>query len=240
MNKNLIVTGANRGVGLELVKQSLTAGDHVFAGCRYPHQAESLLRLKRDFGELLDILPLDVTCESSIHYFVSQVDRTVDVLINNAGIYGPKAPAGEGMEEFAGPALSDINTSDWLEVLNVNTVAPLMMTRAVLPLMREESDKKIVMVSTMMGSIGDKDYGGAYIYSSSKAALNMVGKTLHNELDPAGYHVVMVHPGWVQTDMGGKNAETTVVDSAAGILAIAERFDIAGQFMNFDGTARQW
>ena len=182
-----------------------------------------------------------MTSEASIQHFVDCIQGfTVDVLINNAGVYGPKSPVGEAMEEFAGPAINDIKTEDWLQVMQVNAIAPFMVTRAVLPLMAESKDKKIVMVSTMMSSITDKDYGGAYIYSSSKTALNMVGKTLHNDLHSDGYQVVMVHPGWVQTDMGGRNADTAVSDSAAGILSVIAREDIAGQFFNYDGSVRNW
>lgn len=239
--KNILITGANRGIGLELVRRYVEQGHSVHACCRQPESAMQLREVDQRYPGLLTLHKLDVTCEADLASLVSALEgQTIDVLVNNAGIYDSKSERGTGMEEFAGPAINDIDPQEWLDVFHVNSVSPLLVTRRVLPFMG--GDKKIIMISTMMGSIGSKDYGGAYVYSTSKAALNMLGKTLANDLGPDGFIVTMVHPGWVQTDMGGPNAETTVQESAGGIVQVIDDLtpERNGSFFNFDGTTREW
>lgn len=241
MSKRVLITGANRGIGLELTLQYAEQGDQVIACCRQPDQAKQLHSISQHYPGRVFVQKLDVTSETDLASLAKDLEgQTIDVLINNAGIYGSKSERGMGMEEFAGPHINDIDTQEWLRVFHVNSISPLLVTRRLLPLMGGE--KKIIIISTMMGSIGSKDYGGAYAYSTSKAAANMLGKTLANDLGPDGFSVAMIHPGWVQTDMGGPNAETTVQDSASGIINVVAQLDSSknGTFFNFDGTQREW
>ena len=239
---NILITGANRGIGLELVRQCLALDCHIIAVCR--SESGELKELAAQHSSRIALMPgIDVTRESDLADMTELLKgTTVDVLINNAGIYGQKSAAGTGMEEFGGPAIEDIDPEQWLELFRVNTISPFQVTRALLPNLRQSNHPKVIMVSTMMASITDKDYGGAYQYSSSKTALNMVGKTLHNDLRGEGFAIAMVHPGWVQTDMGGANAETPVVESAQGIRDLAIRLTPtdSGQFFNYDGSSRAW
>ena len=238
----VVITGANRGIGLELARQYLAQGHDVVATSRSVLKATELQTLLSKYENSLHLVQLDVTSRSSIDEFVLTVEQlgTVDVLINNAGIYGPKSKAGSTMEEFMGPPRDQLPVQEWLEVFHVNSIAPIQVTTAILPFMADSDHKKIAMISTMMASITEKNYGGTYIYSSSKAALNMVGKSLSNEIARQGFVVTMIHPGWVKTDMGGENADISADVSAAGIIDVIDTNKKSGTFLNYDGTPRPW
>ena len=242
--KHIIITGANRGIGLGLTRHYLEQGDRVFATCRAPDQAVALTALQNDYPNNLSLFPLDVTCDAMIQEFARSMDGTpVDLLINNAGIYGTKSARGAAMEEFYGPDMNDLEPEEWLKVMHVNAIAPMILTTALLPLLRLADQPVIGFISTMMASLTDKTYGGCYMYSSSKTALNMVGKSLANDLIPEEkFTVVLLHPGWVKTDMGGPNAETTLDESVAGLATVLAKLTPAdtGSFINFDGSYRAW
>ncbi len=220
--KYVLITGAARGIGLELTRQYLEAGDSVVATVRNPDSCITLLTLKNDYSSRLTILPLDVTQPDQIERLVSSLDQPVDVLIHNAGVYGPKAERGEGLEEFM-PGLDSVDKQAWQSVFEINTIAPMMLTRALLGSIEQSNEKKVLFISSMLGSIEGNNLGGGYIYNSSKAALNMVGKSLSVDLMNRGVKIAMAHPGWVKTDMGGPNAEITVKESAEGLRAILNR-----------------
>lgn len=229
----ILITGANRGIGLELVRQYLQRGDvMVFAGCRHPERATALLTLNNRYAyaERLYIVQLDVTDAGSIAHaaeIVGQHVNGLDLLINNAAI-NPKT----GIQD-----LDCISAEEMLNILHVNTVAPVMVTRAFLRLLRRGDHPVVVNISSMMGSIANKRSGGYYGYCASKAGLNMVTRTLAADLSTDGITCVAVNPGWVQTDMGGSGAHLTPQQSVEGMLRLFDGLtpEDSGGFMQWDG-----
>ena len=227
--KTIVITGASRGLGLEFCKQYLLEGCKVYACCRSPESSPELLQLKQASSEQLETVPLDVTNPGQLsslkHMLHGQV---IDLLVNNAGIYGRRLSFGEVAEQ------------EWLEVLRVNTVAPLMVVQELVSLMA--NDGKILLMTSKMGSIAENTSGGSYIYRSSKAALNAVGKSLALDLAEKGISVAVCHPGWVQTDMGGPNALIDAETSIKGLRKVVENLspENSGQFYNYDGSLIPW
>ena len=229
MSKTIVITGANRGLGLEFCKQYLLDGHKVYACCRSPESAGELLKLKQEAGDRLETVPLDVinTAQLTNLKYTLQGQR-IDLLINNAGMYGERLPFGEVTEQ------------EWMKVLRVNTVAPLLVVQELVDLMAD--DGKILLMTSKMGSIEDNTSGGSYIYRSSKAALNAVGKSLAHDLSGKGISVAICHPGWVQTDMGGPNALINTETSIHGLREVMEQLtvDTSGQFFSYDGSTIPW
>ncbi len=229
MVDTILITGANRGIGLGLVKNYLAHGAHVIATCRSPEKANALKSLD---SSPLEIMRLDVTDQTSIEELLSKLNgRPIDVLINNAGIFGGH-PQG----------LSDCSLADWAHVLKTNTIAPALLTAQLLPNLLAGRLKKIALITSEMGSIKKNSMGKYYMYRSSKAALNAVGRSMALDFERNSISVVMIHPGWVQTDMGGANATTTVDDSVNGIVARIDELELnrSGQFVNFRGEELPW
>ncbi|WP_018748071.1 SDR family oxidoreductase [Chitiniphilus shinanonensis] len=224
MQKTLLLTGANRGLGLEFVRQYLAAGWRVIAVAR--HHADELATPDTP---ALRRVALDVTDWQAVAGLADALaDERIDLLLNNAGRYG-------GDDQ----ALGKLDPEEWLRVLAVNTVAPLMLVQALRP--RLAPGAVIASISSRMGSIADNDSGGAYHYRSAKAALNAAHRSL--ALDLRGRHVcVVLHPGWVRTDMGGGNAPLSPAESVRGMRAVLERLTPAdsGGFFNYDGTPLPW
>ena len=155
----------------------------------------------------------------------------LDVLINNAGYYGPK-----------GYGFGNTDIDEWRKVLEINTIAPLKLVEALFPNLQKGQLKKIACLSSKVGSMTENTSGGGYIYRSSKAALNSVVKSLSNDLSSQDFTVLALHPGWVQTEMGGPNALIDTQTSAAGLVEVIESADLSrsGEFINYDGTALPW
>ena len=231
MGHVVVITGANRGLGLEFCRQYLAKGNKVYACSRSPEKAAALLELKQSHGEKLEIVPLDVCNPIMLANLSYVIEEPIDILINNAGIYGPK---GLGFGEY--------KAGDWAEVLKINTIAPMMVVQHLADKVAASSEKKIVLVSSKMGSIADNQKGGSYIYRSSKAAINAVGKTLAVDLADQGIKVAIVHPGWVQTDMGGPSALIDANTSITGLCRVVENLteSNSGEFFNYDGTLIPW
>ncbi len=220
----VLITGAGRGIGLELTRQYSDDGWTVIACCRRPAVATAL----RQMGGKVEVETLDVASESDIADLGRRLkDRSIDVLINNAGIFGPR----EG-----------IDAAQWLEVFRVNSIAPFLIARELADQVARSDRKLIVSLTSRMGSIEATADSGATIYRSSKAALNMAMKGLSIELKPRGISVVVFHPGWVQTDMGGKEAPLAPIDSVAGLRRVIAGLGPAdsGRFLNYDGTPIPW
>lgn len=225
----VVVTGANRGIGLELVRQYLQRGEQVVAACRQPDSAKELHALESDN---LRITALEITSKDSIHAFcASFTPRSVSILINNAGVYGPR-----------GVSFGLVGRKEWMEVLEVNTIAPLMLTQKFLPSMDAEGDKKLIYMSSKMGSIEDNTSGGNYIYRSSKTALNQVVKSISIDLADQGFIATALHPGWVRTDMGGPEALVDVETSARGLIQVIDGLTEkdSGSFISYDGSPIPW
>lgn len=227
----VLITGANRGIGLELTRQCLERGDEVTAACRRPDEAKELLAL-RETHEKLSILPLELNDEGSLERFVKELDgKTIDIFINNAGIYGQRDAR-----------IGNIDTASWHEAFHVNTIAPMLLTERLLPQLREGKDRKLIYMSSKMGSIADNGSGGSYVYRSSKTALNQVVKSLAGDLTSDGFTVLTLHPGWVRTDMGGPNGLIDTDTSAKGLLQVIDGASTAdsGRFIAYDGKDIPW
>ena len=233
--RRVLVTGSNRGLGLEFVRQCLARGDLVFAGCRNPGNAAGLATLSAAYPQRLAMLTLDVTNEESIGASVDAMHRQIeglDLLINNAGTY----PRGE--------TPTTLNSKTMLQAFRLNSVAPMIVAQRCLELLRAGSQPRVVNVSSKMGSLWwkEREGGGDYSYCSSKAALNMLSRTLAFDLRSEGIIVVAINPGWVQTDMGGDNADLTAAESVRGMLDVIARLTEAdtSKFLTWDGQEYPW
>lgn len=223
----IVITGANRGIGLELTRQYLARGEEVVAGVRHPERAHALSALTG----ALTVLPCDVADTASVAAFAAAIPGPIDVLINNAGVSG----------EDEQP-LDALDYADVARTLDVNAIGPLRVTAALLPHLERGAQRKIVHITSGMGSIADNRSGGAYGYRMSKAALNMACRSMAVDLAPRGLIAVVMNPGWVKTDMGGPAAPTPVEVSAAKMIAVIEdlRPSDSGTFMDYRGRERAW
>jgi len=230
--QTLLITGANRGLGLEFCQQYAAAGDQVIAACRRPGQAEQLQALAGRYANI-EIQTLDVADFSQIDALAQKLaDRKIDVLLNNAGVYGDQAGRGFGQLDY----------QTWAGVLAVNVMAPLKLAEAFLPQVQRSDKRLIVALSSLMGSMTDNTSGGSILYRSSKAGLNAALKSLSIDLRPAAVGVLILHPGWVRTDMGGPNGLIDVQESVSGMSNVIDKFNLAdtGRFVKYDGSALPW
>lgn len=228
---HLFITGANRGIGLEMVKQFSQSGWRISACCRNPESATELTALAASNNDI-QVYPLDVTDYQAVANLAEQLQgEHYDLLINNAGIYGPK-----------GSSLKDLDIEAWRQVFETNTIAPLKLIQAFSPHVAASQGKQIAILSSKMGSISDNQSGSAYIYRSSKTALNQVIKSLSIDLAPQGIKVIALHPGWVRTAMGGPNGLIDSKQSVAGLKQVMTAGDEvkSGHFYNYDGSEIDW
>jgi NAD(P)-dependent dehydrogenase (short-subunit alcohol dehydrogenase family) len=222
------ITGANRGIGLELVRQYAADGWHVVATCRRPEWAEALRAVAGD----VHIHALDVTDFAQIEAAARAMNgAAIDVLINNAGVYGPRSVPFDGVDYGA-----------WANVLRVNTMAPLKISAVFAENVARSQQKRIVALTSLLGSIADNNSGGSYIYRTSKAALNAAMKTLAVDLRARGIAVAVIHPGWVRTDMGGSGAMIDPFESVAGMREVIAGLNLenSGRFFNYDNREIPW
>lgn len=228
-----LITGANRGIGLEFVRQYAQDGWQVIACCRQPNKADHLNRISDQFPGHISIFALDVADHQQIEQLSrSLASKPIDLLINNAGVYPPSDNGGFGNIDYAA----------WAKTFQINTMAPLKMTEAFINQISNSKLKLIATITSKMGSIDDNQRGGSYIYRSSKTAVNMVGKSLAIDLKPRGITSVLLHPGWVKTDMGGQDALITAEQSVSGMRNILNRLTVAdsGKFLAYDGQSIPW
>lgn len=228
----LLITGANRGIGFEFVRQSLSDGWQVIATCRHPDRAKDLMALQTTHPAQLTVHELDVTDTAAIGRLARELKhRPIDWLVSNAGVYGPK-----------GAPFGSVRNEDWLPVFAANTLAPLQLMQAFVDHVAASQLKLTATISSKMGSMGDNTSGGSYIYRSSKAAVNAVVKSASIDLAQRGITCVVLHPGWVQTEMGGPNAEITPAESVTQMRAHLTAATPAdrGRFIDIDGTTIPW
>ena len=229
MSKTVLITGANRGIGLEFVRQYLQDGWRVLATCRQPEAAKALNALQDQYPQGLRVEELNVTDWAAVKALGKVFkNETIDLLINNAGLYGDRSQS-----------LGQTDVDDWLNVLAANTIAPLKVVEALLPCLAPEA--RIATLTSLMGSMADNGSGGNYVYRSSKAGLNAVIKSL--SLDLEGRHIcVLFHPGWVLTDMGGPGAMISVDTSVSGMRSVIEQLtpEHSGSFLRYDGKELPW
>ncbi len=232
MTERVFITGANRGIGLGFVRQYLNAGWKVYATARKPEESEELHSLQDKFEENLKILRLDISSAESVEAVGRTAERLedgIELLINNAGAYGSK-------DSFENLSPEQLN-----EIFDVNCVGSFRLTQRLFPLIRDVKGD-VVFITSLMGSIDDNRSGGAYPYRISKAALNMLGKTLSEDFKTEGVYTLLLHPGWVKTRMGGENAKIDVETSVTGMRKVISQMDLemSGKFYAYDGEMRLW
>lgn len=223
----VLITGTNRGIGLEFVRAYAVDGWKVHATARRPAVAAELKAVKGD----VTVHALDIADDGAVAALARTLDgEAIDLLINNAGVIG------------ADNAFARTDAKAWLETLRVNAIAPLHVLEQFLPHLLRGKLKRAVSITSKMGSIADNGSGGSYIYRSSKAALNAVMKSASIDLKPKGVTVILFHPGWVRTDMGGAGASIDVQTSVAGMRAKIAALGPAdsGRFFNYDGKELPW
>jgi NAD(P)-dependent dehydrogenase (short-subunit alcohol dehydrogenase family) len=219
-----VVTGTNRGIGLEFVKQLLARGEHVVAGVRRLDRAGPVRALGERAAARLRVLQCDVGNDGNVRDFATELgDVTIDVLVNSAGVMGKMQ------------SLEELDLADVTHTYAVDALGPLRVTRALLPKLAKTA--KVVSITSGMGSIGDNTSGGAYGYRMAKAALNMANKSMSVDLRDRKIVCVVVNPGWVRTDMGGMGAPTPVEESVAKLIALTDGLQPAdtGKFLDYKG-----
>ncbi|MGI2030217.1 SDR family oxidoreductase [Endozoicomonas acroporae] len=227
----VLITGANRGLGLEFVRQYASKGWQVLATCRSPQSASALNELATAHATV-QVLPLDVTKEADINALATSLNgQAIDHLILNAGVLGADCAT-----------LGEMTQAKWLEVLTINTVAPALLIQALQDNVAASEHKTIVGISTRVASLGDNSSGNMYSYRASKAALNQILVSAAQNLRNQQVKTLAIHPGWVQTDMGGKDATFPAEQSVAGIIKVTENLTLeeSGSFRVFDGSSIEW
>lgn len=228
-----LITGSNRGLGLEWVRQFAKEGWRVYATCRRPMEAPELQAMAAQ-GKQITVHRLDVTnIEEMNALSVELMKEPIDVLVNNAGVY---------LEKYRDVGLSKICYEQWHYTFRVNTLGAVRMTQAFCEHVARSERKLVVVISTHMASIADIAAPGAYYYRSTKAALNAVMAGITFELKPRGIGVLLLHPGWVQTRMGGEGTSLTPPESVRGMRSLVEAFslDRSGCFFRYDGIEMPW
>lgn len=221
----VLVTGANRGLGLEFVKQLQAEGYELIGTARHPARAEEL----KATGARVE--QLDVADADSVAALARRLEGvSIDILINNAGILNR-----------SDSSLDTLDFDEMNRAFQVNSLGPLRVTQALLPNLRSGEKKTVVSITSRLGSI-ELSNGGLYAYRASKTALNQINKSISAELAPEGFTCVVMHPGWVRTDMGGENATLSKAESISGMVKVIEGLspESTGKFFNYDGETLPW
>ncbi len=240
--RRILITGSNRGIGLELVRHYLLQEEtQIFATCRNPSQATDLQTIANQQPNRVHIVQLDVIDQTSIDASVATVSQTIDgldMLINNAGIL----PGGVDNRAENISAFGLLEADAMLNVFRVNSVSPIMVTQAYADLLRNGNNTRVINVSSDAGSITLRSHGCDYSYPSSKAALNMMSRCLAGDLRGDDVIVISIHPGFIQTDMGGVNATLTLDKALPSFVQTIDglTLDDTGQFFNWDGNQVVW
>ena len=234
MPRNVLISGANRGIGLEFARQLLARGEHVIAACRHPGKATALNGLAGEYPGRLHVLPLDVAdpkSRASLAHDLPLVlgdDGRIDLLVNNAGVL------------HSGERFGHIEQAILEDSLRTNAVGPFLLAQALAPLLADGS--RIANISSQLGSIGNTTRFGTPSYDISKAAQNMASVLLARALEERGIVVLALHPGWVQTEMGGANAQVAPTDAVHGLLQVIDAATPAqsGSFLDWRGQPLSW
>lgn len=227
----ILITGANRGIGLELARNFAARDWQVFACCRVPGQAAELNALAAE-RPAVAVYRLDVTSPEQVAALADTLaEKPIDILLNNAGVHGP------ARQDFGA-----VDEAGWLETFRVNSIAPLRMAEAFVAQVAASERRIMATIGSVMGSIAENSSGGHYAYRASKAAVHMVMKGLSVDLAARGIVAVTLHPGWVRTRMGGDEAPVAPAESAAGLtrvlLGLTARDN--GRFYDYLGAERSW
>jgi NAD(P)-dependent dehydrogenase (short-subunit alcohol dehydrogenase family) len=228
----VLITGANRGLGLEWTRQYLAAGWRVIATCRHPEDATDLHATLGGHSKAF-LYRLDVTDAQDLRSLRMGLEtEPIDVLLNNAGVY---------LDKFD-PGVGGLHFDAWEASFAVNTLGPARVTETFLDNVARSERRLVVAITSHMGSIAEINSPGAYAYRASKAALNAVMKGMSLELRARGVGVLLLHPGWVRTRMGGPDGPMSPEPSVASMRALVERFTLeqSGSFLRYNGTLIPW
>ena len=230
--RTVLVTGANRGLGLEFARQYARDGWQTFAACRAPGSARELKALQSQHPDRITMLALDVSDAGSVRSAAAQLrGEPIDLLLNNAGVGSPPAQK-----------IGSLDYAAWARVIDANVLGPARVIEAFVGNVSIGTDKRIVTLTSRMGSIADNSSGGSYAYRSSKAGVNAVMKSFSIDLAPRGITCVVVHPGWVRTDMGGANGKLAPAESVKALRALIASLKAkdTGKFFDYDGSELPW
>ena len=234
----VFITGSGDGLGFEFCKQYLQSGNKVVATCRTKKSCDKLL--KTFDNKNLEVFKLDITKENEVNYVKNNLgNKKIDILINNAGVHGPKDETG---------SFGHLDINEWLNTININTIAPIKITEALYGNLYEGDEKKIVFISSRAASIkerGQKEYhkpGGPYIYRTSKAALNSAAKNLAFDLTPLGFSIIVLHPGLVKTKINDYNGHISSRLSVMNMMKLISNWkqNYNGSFYAYDGERIPW
>ena len=223
---NILIIGANRGLGLEFAKQYSDKNHNVFATTRNKSESKALNSINK-----IKVFELDLNSDESLDNFVNQISsQKIDILIHNAGIFRD-----EQLDE-------DLDIDAWMNELRINAVIPIILARKLKSNLQMGLSKKIVFISSQMGSIDDNYSGRFYFYRSSKSALNSAAKSLSIDWKDDGISILILHPGWVKTDMGGDNAKLEIPDSISQMIKVINDLNLnnSGSFVNYAGAKLEW
>ena len=223
---NILIIGANRGLGLEFAKQYSELGHHVFATTRNKFKSDQLVATANT-----TVFELDLNKDKSIDSFIDEMSSIkIDILIHNSGIFRD-----EQLSE-------DLEIDAWMNEMRINAITPIILARKLKQNVLEGKDKKIIFISSQMGSIDDNYSGRFYFYRSSKSALNSAAKSLAIDWKDKNISVLMLHPGWVKTDMGGKSAKLEIPDSIQHMIQVISDLNLetSGSFVNYEGNKLEW
>jgi len=230
--ENVLITGANRGIGYALAKALVTTNFRVFAGCRDTEHAVTLEKLSASHRDLLQVLLLDVSSDESVAAAANALSGRVDVIINNAGV----------MPERGEEKITNIDFDHFRNAFEINVLGCARVIRSFLPHLRRSNRPRILNLSSGLGSIAERDNFNYYAYAVSKAALNMLTRSVAFELAPEGITIVAISPGWVRTDMGGDDADISAEESAEALVEAIQQIgpNLSGQFLDRFGRAGKY
>lgn len=235
----VLITGANRGLGLGLTKLYAEDGYRVFACCRNPDGADELNGLAAQSGERLTVHQVDMEDHASIDALAAGLtDQPIDVLLNVAGYYGKNIVTEPG-------GLQEFGTSDydeWDKIFRINIAGPMKVSEVLVENVAASDQKKLITISSILGSIGGNDQGNMYPYRASKAAVNAIMKSMSIDLKARGITAIPLHPGWVRTAMGGPHADIDADTSVTGMKKVIDGLtpSDAGRFLAYDGSELPW
>jgi NAD(P)-dependent dehydrogenase (short-subunit alcohol dehydrogenase family) len=230
--RTVLITGANRGIGLEHARRYAERGAHVFATARKPEEADELAALAKSHGDRVEVLTYDAADENAPAALKDRLgDRPLDLMLANAGAMGTRRQS-----------FGDVDVTAVLSLIQVNAMAPLKLAEALADNVAKSERKTMAFQTSLMGSIDDNGSGGAYAYRLSKVALNMVGKGIANDLRSRGVIAVLLHPGWVRTRMGGAGGKLSVEECVEAQQKLLDTLTPAqsGRFFNYDGRELPW
>ena len=232
--RRVLVTGANRGLGLEFTRQLLARGDHVIAACREPAQADALSALAAEHPQQLHVFAADLAHTDSVDVLAHDAERVfdgLDLLINNAGVL------------ISGESFGSVSAESLQSSLATNAIGPFLLTQALAPLLAKGKRAIVANISSQLGSIARTNSFYTPSYAISKAAQNMASMLLAHGLADKNVRVIALHPGWVQTDMGGDRAPVDAADSVRGLLDVIEHLgasETTARFLDYQGKPLPW